>query len=275
MQMSHNALKHLNVSLANTALRDMNSFRTLLFICAPGTISNAMVAAIESEFPWLSVKTVPDLRLAFTEFEHPVQLVLAEFGMAAQLDEHWAKFAKLHPTAGLAFLSNEDIGTVAPEQLGSIDPQIVRGVLFLNINLDVFLSVLRIVLKGGTYFPPISSRSEKRSGLERHEERNPPQYALAEPVKPSKALIDKLTKREKEILARIAMGNQNKIIAATLGLSEHTVKIHIHNIITKLGVHNRTEVVALYFEHKSREAASHARDSDINQGIRSIQTDNS
>ena len=59
-------------------------------------------------------------------------------------------------------------------------------------------------------------------------------------------------KRENEILARIALGNQNKIIAAALGLSEHTVKIHIHNIITKLGVHNRTEAVAFYFERKDK-----------------------
>jgi DNA-binding NarL/FixJ family response regulator len=62
--------------------------------------------------------------------------------------------------------------------------------------------------------------------------------------------MHQLTKRENEILGRIALGNQNKIIAAAFGLSEHTVKIHIHNIITKLGVHNRTEAVAIYFEHQ-------------------------
>jgi len=46
-----------------------------------------------------------------------------------------------------------------------------------------------------------------------------------------------------------------------LGLSEHTVKIHIHNIITKLGVHNRTEVVALYFEHRRKDSAGNAPES--------------
>jgi hypothetical protein len=66
---------------------------------------------------------------------------------------------------------------------------------------------------------------------------------------------------------------QNKIIAAALGLSEHTVKIHIHNIITKLGMHNRTEVVALYFEQKSREAASHARGTDNNEGDPPVKAD--
>ena len=59
--------------------------------------------------------------------------------------------------------------------------------------------------------------------------------------------------RELQILAMVARGLQNKLIAAALGLSEHTVKIHLHNIITKLGVHNRTEAVALYFEHRDRE----------------------
>lgn len=69
------------------------------------------------------------------------------------------------------------------------------------------------------------------------------------------------------------MGNQNKIIAAALGLSEHTVKIHIHNIITKLGVHNRTEVVALYFEYRRKDTTGNAGDTNRGQDGRSLSGD--
>lgn len=273
MHVAHNLQDRLRAKSTNTSPVNMNSFRTLLFICAPGTVSNAMVAAIESDFPWLSVTTVSDLRLALREFDHPVQLVLVESGMAPHLHEHWPEFNRIHSGARLAFLSGDDAEVVGPEHLGSVDPQMVRGLLGLNTNLDVFLSVLRLVLKGGTYFPPAANRPEKRNWSESQEPHNLVRYAPPEPTKSARSSIDKLTKREKEILVRIAMGNQNKIIAAALGLSEHTVKIHIHNIITKLGMHNRTEVVALYFEQKSREAASHARGTDNHEGGPSAGTD--
>jgi DNA-binding CsgD family transcriptional regulator len=41
-------------------------------------------------------------------------------------------------------------------------------------------------------------------------------------------------------------GLQNKIIAAKMDLSEHTVKVHVHNIIRKLKVHNRTQAAAVF-----------------------------
>ncbi|WP_323131382.1 response regulator transcription factor [Sinorhizobium medicae] len=44
----------------------------------------------------------------------------------------------------------------------------------------------------------------------------------------------------------VSRGLQNKIIAAEIRLSENTVKIHLHNIITKLGAHNRTEAAARF-----------------------------
>lgn len=74
-----------------------------------------------------------------------------------------------------------------------------------------------------------------------------------------------LTVRELGILSRVARGQQNKIIAADLGLSEHTVKLHIHNIITKLGVHNRTEAAVLYLE-RSNGAAARATAARIDGG---------
>lgn len=54
-----------------------------------------------------------------------------------------------------------------------------------------------------------------------------------------------LSPREREILALVAEGLGNKIVAARLGISEHTVKTHIASIFTKLGADTRAAAVAI------------------------------
>lgn len=52
-----------------------------------------------------------------------------------------------------------------------------------------------------------------------------------------------LTEREKEVLHGLAAGQPNKRIAGHMGISEGTVKVHVSNILAKLGAGNRTEAV--------------------------------
>jgi DNA-binding NarL/FixJ family response regulator len=49
-----------------------------------------------------------------------------------------------------------------------------------------------------------------------------------------------LTEREREVLAQLAAGRRNHEIAATLGLSDKTVRNHVSNVLTKLQVTDRT-----------------------------------
>lgn len=53
-----------------------------------------------------------------------------------------------------------------------------------------------------------------------------------------------LTPREQEMLALVAEGKSNTTIARELHLTENTVKFHLRNIYTKLGVTNRTQAAA-------------------------------
>jgi DNA-binding NarL/FixJ family response regulator len=55
-----------------------------------------------------------------------------------------------------------------------------------------------------------------------------------------------LTRREQEVLELVSVGAANKLIALSLGMSEHTVKFHLAGIFRKLGVTNRTEAATLY-----------------------------
>ena len=54
-----------------------------------------------------------------------------------------------------------------------------------------------------------------------------------------------LTGREMEVLKLIVRGNSNKEIASTLNISEATVKSHINNLLSKLGVTDRTQAATM------------------------------
>jgi DNA-binding NarL/FixJ family response regulator len=72
--------------------------------------------------------------------------------------------------------------------------------------------------------------------------RVPPQLAaqLAEHISD-----EPLTSREIEVLGQIAEGNRNRDIGEKLFITEETVKVHIKNIMGKLGASDRTQAVAI------------------------------
>lgn len=53
-----------------------------------------------------------------------------------------------------------------------------------------------------------------------------------------------LTDREREIFPLVAAGHSNKLIGELIGISEHTTKFHIMNLMDKLGVETRAQVAA-------------------------------
>jgi DNA-binding NarL/FixJ family response regulator len=57
------------------------------------------------------------------------------------------------------------------------------------------------------------------------------------------ALDSALTDRELAVLRLMANGNRNKEVASFLEVSEDTIKFHVKNILSKLGVHDRTHAV--------------------------------
>ncbi|MBI3611345.1 MAG: response regulator transcription factor [Nitrospirae bacterium] len=72
-----------------------------------------------------------------------------------------------------------------------------------------------------------------------------------------------LTNREKEILQTLSGGASNKEIGNTLHISEHTVKIHLKNILKKLHMNNRIQAAIYAHQHglvaDAPKAAPHTR----------------
>ncbi|VTU35785.1 Transcriptional regulatory protein LiaR [Variovorax sp. PBL-H6] len=67
---------------------------------------------------------------------------------------------------------------------------------------------------------------------------------LPEAAQRGKAMDSALTRRELEVLALVAEGASNKLIARRLGISVHTAKFHVGSLIDKLDATGRTDAVA-------------------------------
>lgn len=63
-----------------------------------------------------------------------------------------------------------------------------------------------------------------------------------------------LTKREKDVLRLIAKGHSNKLIARKLEITEGTVKVHVKNLLHKLGLRSRVEAAVWALEHEQARA---------------------
>jgi DNA-binding NarL/FixJ family response regulator len=61
--------------------------------------------------------------------------------------------------------------------------------------------------------------------------------------------LDRLTRRELQILGRVAEGVPSARVAQELGISAHTVRTHVQNILFKLKVHSKMEAVAVALRH--------------------------
>ncbi len=111
-----------------------------------------------------------------------------------------------------------------------------RGYLLKDVSLDQLVDAVKTVANGGSLVAPMVTQ-RLLSGLERmHNEFT----SLDRP--------DPLTERETEILRLMAGGYSNKEIANSLGVAEGTVKNHVSNILSKLGVRDRTRAVLKAFE---------------------------
>ena len=64
---------------------------------------------------------------------------------------------------------------------------------------------------------------------------------------------ESLTSRQQEILSLLAEGHSDDEIAKLLHLEESTVRAHIHNILRRLGLKNRTQAVAYAHHHLKAE----------------------
>jgi len=113
-----------------------------------------------------------------------------------------------------------------------------QGYLLKNLEADTFFELLERAHRGEPALTPALARK-----------------LLQEFAKPPEAVApvteeETLTAREREVLELMVEGvTSNRKLAKSLGLSENTVKFHVRNILDKLRLHNRAEVVGYALRH--------------------------
>ena len=110
----------------------------------------------------------------------------------------------------------------------------VAGFILKDATFDDFVGTIRSVADGGrvlpatmtgTLFSQIASVAVKRG-----------REAALESVR--------MTQREREVIALIAVGLSNKEIAQRLNIATDTVKSHVRNVMEKLALHSRLQIAA-------------------------------
>lgn len=74
--------------------------------------------------------------------------------------------------------------------------------------------------------------------------------ALMRPATEAETITTALTRREQEVLALLVKGLSNPEIAERLFISRATVKVHVSNLLAKLGVASRAEAISLAIQNK-------------------------
>lgn len=205
---------------------DFSARQTIYFCGSSLYFSEALLSAVAREFTEFSVVCMRDFRSGL----HPeIQLVLVAPDRMADFDAVVTDVTTACPAARLVFCYEDDEkarALLAEHMSGVVARQI--SLMPMNVRLDAWMSYLRLFLQGQTHISTnLIGSFETPAPVSR--------------TRPVSAALQKLTTREAEILALAAQGEQNKIIASQLKISEHTVKLHMHRVIRKLGVRNRTE----------------------------------
>jgi DNA-binding NarL/FixJ family response regulator len=225
----------------------------LVYVGPRRDFPECLVGAVQTAFDDIEVlrlSKVEELFAANAPDADQVRLVLIHDWLTQDcLDNHDALLA-CFPNLDVATVCNgQPKNKLALSHLMQCDN--VRGILPFNLPLDVWLCALRLLLSGGEYiakdFVNVVQLSQARPAEPTSRERHPPKAGSN----------TELTCRQVDVIELVAEGLQNKQIAARLNLSEYTIKIHIHHIIHKLGVHNRTQAAAVYLsEMTTRHAAT-------------------
>ena len=116
-----------------------------------------------------------------------------------------------------------------------------QGYLLKNLEADDFFALLDRASRGEPALTPALARKLLQE--------------FAKPAAETTAATtedpDALTAREREVLELMVEGiTSNRRLAKRLGVTENTVKFHVRNILDKLRLHNRAEVVGYALRHK-------------------------
>ncbi|MBB6669729.1 response regulator [Cohnella nanjingensis] len=167
-------------------------------------------------------------------------LVLMDISMPGMGGLEAAKAIKAeYPYAKIVIVTVSD----DPSHLFEALKKGAQGFLLKNLNPSAWREYLRAVTSDEAPLNPELALSILREFANRRTA-----SASTDVRKEDGVFREGLTPREKEILQEVARGRTNRDVASVLGLSEHTVKNHLKNILQKLHLDNRVQLTRYAYE---------------------------
>ncbi|HTJ24643.1 MAG TPA: response regulator transcription factor [Candidatus Limnocylindria bacterium] len=186
-------------------------------IVTDGIVANLRA---DADLSVVATGTSADDALAVVQHERPDVLVLdLELGDGNALDAI-ATLKVVSPATRIVIFSayaGEERVAAAFER--GADSYVLKGT-----SSDELLAAIRAAARGETYVPA---------------------DIAAQLARAVRAPRERLTVREREILALLAEGLSNRAIGERLGIAERTVKFHVGEILGRLGASNRAQAVAI------------------------------
>ena len=167
-----------------------------------------------------------------------LRMTILNLGGASVVDPAAAEIVRLlrerAPDARIAIVSDRE----TPEEVIATFRSGAHGFIPTSTEPSVALQALSFVLAGGSFFPPTVLLTRPGAGAGAG--------VRAQSSRSASAVAASLfTPSQLRVMAQLREGKSNKMIARQLSLCEATVKLHIRQIMRKLGASNRTQV-ALY-----------------------------
>jgi DNA-binding NarL/FixJ family response regulator len=110
-----------------------------------------------------------------------------------------------------------------------------KGFISTRIDPHVMFRALKFIACGGVFFPPEALLDCATAELENEDDGG------ADTLLCQAAAGGMLTSRQTDVLHLLRSGQSNKYIARELNMRESTVKVHVRQIMRKLGAANRTQ----------------------------------
>jgi two-component system, NarL family, response regulator NreC len=167
--------------------------------------------------------------------EHRPDLVLLDIGMPGMSSFEAGRLIEEHCTGTrIVYLTMHEDREYVRQALCSG----ASGYLLKDTPAPLLLSALREVHRGGPSFSPQIQRKLKDDAILRNQ-------AVQVPLRRST-----LTRREREVMKLLAEGHTVKKAAAVLGISLKTVEAHKFNLMRKLDIHNKAQLVTVAIQKK-------------------------
>jgi len=165
--------------------------------------------------------------------QQPFDVVLLDIGLPGIGGlEACRQIKQQHPTLPVLALTSHN----QPALIARLIEAQAQGYCVKGIAAEALVLAIRSVALGATWWDAIASQ-EIQTAFQ--------SPALESPPTHTPTTLDILTKREQEILVLMADGQSNQEIAETLYIAPGTVRVHVHAILQKLEVRDRTQAVIL------------------------------